>query len=271
MTDQFLRNTHDTLKWLWLVMMTAALATSVKKSYLYLENFATDPLTWFARNEYQPLLFYALGFMPSFLRFFIGNSRYLDLSYLEFTFLKEKPGAEFDSYLKKYSWRKRLYDVIMLITLGIFFVFLGQSVSSPIAFMNCYFFLWAFNVVTLYFGIYFFTDKSNTDSDFGLALVGYNESNKLWKCLKGRHWAAKIWIVNNALHMALFVVLLNIIGCSPQDNWIIYLGLILTNSAIDVNFTLTFYLPDAELINAHCKKELDTNSSMQTNKKAFPG
>ena len=73
--DSVLANTHESLKWSWQVVMGFALYTAVQETYTAFTGPAPMP-----PDELGLCLAIAvLAFLPTFIRFFYGDNRYLDL------------------------------------------------------------------------------------------------------------------------------------------------------------------------------------------------
>ena len=136
--ENLLKNTHESLKWAWQIVMGFSMVVAVHSCYVpflvvldklgivSLESYAGQTPT--VQTSMMSLVLFFVVFMPTFVRFFYGDNRYLDLHYLELTHLANTKGAEeYLSELTQFSGRRRMTDILLLMTHGMIFIFLGNA------------------------------------------------------------------------------------------------------------------------------------------------
>jgi len=142
--DRVLSNTHESLKSSWQIVMGFSMIVAVQEFY----GFAFEGTK--TGHEYiQATVFAPVVFLLTYVRFFLGDNRYLDLHYIEL-----RQWGDIDDYLADLQqtlspWRS-VIDVGLLLTHGIAFVFLAKSIGHPSRFIGFYVLLWASNICWLY-------------------------------------------------------------------------------------------------------------------------
>jgi hypothetical protein len=245
--NEVLENTHASLKWSWQIVMGFALVEAVKLEY------ATIYDGGFLRTDAQFISFFlfCLVFMPVFFRFFYGDSRYLDLHYLELRLKRES--AEYLSELKhKLSLTRRLVDILLLLTHGTIFIFLGQSLNQPDRFLAWYGTLMVSNCIWLAASVRMNVRVARKKE---LSVIDDPTSGQVRretkilteKTFPRRDDAPKFWICNN---MICFLVLAIAWSCYQNAHLgrvgflALCISVCIANSLADVIKMRHFYFPD---------------------------
>jgi len=92
-----LKNSHESLKWLWLIMMGESIVKAIEKYSSLLHPEDVDNLFKLVNIFLTKNSLVLISFIFVFIRFYFGDSRFLDLSYEETLFRKG-----LDSEIKKY-------------------------------------------------------------------------------------------------------------------------------------------------------------------------
>lgn len=226
---EILRNTHESLKWVWLIIMALALIAAVEN---FTEVISAVPIEkpfdlLSMLSTIATLTF--LSFLLVFVRFYFGDSRHLDLSYIETQF---RYGIE--SEVKKYTGAKRALDIASLLLHGILFYFLAANLAA----------------VEKY--IYFFTVLLFANSiwllvqlGFSSALTqGFGKAEAIFGDMK-RYGVLIFWPVNNLVFGTL-LILVTFSSIPYRLYW--GLGLTVLNSIVDFSFAWRFYFPNLSRI-----------------------
>ncbi len=221
--NEILKNIHGSLKWYWQVVMGLAMVKAIDTLYdsIFVKN--TSPQLTFA----IPL--FILGFLPTFLRLYFGDSRYLDEHYIEYR--KWRPVDEFFiDTPKKITAIRFTLDITLLMGIGILIVFMAKALSRPKVFFAAYFALLVFDVVWISLTMW---ANSNLTKDN----ITYQK----------RYKAPNIWIINNLIH-AIFMFVLGLFGVrfdKPLDTFVLILFVVIcsSNSFFDILLTNDFYFP----------------------------
>jgi hypothetical protein len=220
--NEILKNIHGSLKWYWQVVMGLAMVKAIDT--LYDSIFVKGTFLW--GNFAIPLFF--LGFLPTFLRLYFGDSRYLDEHYIEYR--KWRSDDEFfeDTKVKITAKRFKL-DITLLMVIGILIVFMAKSLSRPKIFFAAYFALLVFDVVWISL-----TNPKPTPTPDKIEL-------------QERYKAPYIWRKNNFIHASIMLAsgLLWVRFDKPLDTLvlILFVGLSISNSLFDILLTNKFYFP----------------------------
>jgi hypothetical protein len=231
-----LGNIHTSLKWLWQIIMALALVKGVEiyvsslESKIINSHFDSFVIFW----DINTLVFGSFIFI--FLRFYFGDNRYLDLSYLETSYSR---GLE--NELEKFSGFKRFSDILLLLTHGIFFYFMSRFINNLSNYLFFFNFLLIVNVIWLFIQVGYKTDYGK---DLGKkdVLIGRMKTYK----------PIAIWIINNIT--TLFVMFL-IFFSSSENKYLIGLAVCIINSIVDFIFTWKYYFPDLKPIYDNFNKE----------------
>ena len=226
--NEVLKNLHGSLKWYWQVVMGLAMVKAVDTLYGLL----------FVSREGEPLvlLLFTFAFLPTFIRFYFGDSRYLDAHYIEHR--KWRPVAEYlvDTQ-KKISTVRMLLDITLLMVIGIAFVFMALSLSRPDIFYSTYLALLLFDVLWL-------VGAQRLDKNQRKTPIVVAEQDKN---------APRFWVRNNLIRAIPFMmpclfwyfsyppVQIDLLRMSVQQ--VILIALCITNSYFDIQFVKGYYFP----------------------------
>jgi len=217
-----LSNLHDSLKWLWLIVMGLSLVNAIEV-YTKLLNPQKAETPWGLARMFivEPTLVF-ISFVLVFIRFYFGDSRFLDLSYNETQYSR---GLKVE--LDKYRGRKRLVDIMLLLNHGIFFYFMSFYIGNTDYY--CYFFviLMVVNVFWLLIQVFAGINAKHQEPD---PLIGN---------MKG-HNVLLTWSVNNLIFV---VIISNIIFSDIPQRTILCVGFIILNSVVDLCLTWKYYFP----------------------------
>ncbi len=217
-----LKNSHESLKWLWLIIMGESIVKAIEKysSLLHPENVNNlfSLVNMFLTTNSLVLI----SFVFVFIRFYFGDSRFLDLSYEETLFRK---GLE--SEIKKYSGRKMFFDILLLLTHGIIFYLMALVIADPLHYIIFFIVLLMANTVWLLAQIMVRVTNSRSYDE---PLIG--NLNTVFPML--------VWIINNLIFQ---VIMSYMIFSSYSDKAIYALLASLLNSGFDFYFTWRFYFP----------------------------
>ena len=235
LNEKTVENVRDTLKTLWQIGMLGAMFEVAKR---YGESFgAIDEASRFTSQFVQRIFsddsLYFVSFVLCFLRFFVGDSRMLDLSYVEST---RRDG--FQKTMRKFTPTKQALDLALLVTHAFFFHLMAVNIEKHTTYLSFFFGLSAVNIAWL-----------------GLALYkegGVKDRTDLLTGLK-KNWQIRFWASNNAVWLALFVTT-QYVAPHLQNPWsehmicIVCLLYSIANSVIDFVFTRHFYFPKLHLL-----------------------
>lgn len=230
--NEVLKNLHGSLKWYWQVVMGLAMVKAIDNLYTHLYE------TKSSFEENLTYLIFFCAFLLVFIRFYFGDSRYLDEHYIE-----HRKWQPIDKYLmdisNKISKKRIILDIFLLVIIGIFFVFMAKSLFYPNRFFMAYCFLLLFNVIWLKLTI-------SMNSDYQTPLITSRD----------RYRAPDFWVGNNLIHL-LFMFFLLLYNVAPKPvymgilslNQILLLLLCISNSIFDLLHTSNYYFPklNAEL------------------------
>jgi hypothetical protein len=258
--ESLIRGTYDAFKYSFQILMMYSMVTAAQTCYPTLvESLSIIPNEFFNINHNQlnnqpklnltPSFLFIIVFVPTFVRFFIGDLRYLDLSYRDLTSVAKKTGP--DSYreeILKFSGGKRFFDMLMLLTHGVLFIFLGKSLESISHCAFVYSLLMLINVIWLSFSVTRAKKYTYNEND----LTG-TESMLIQH--KRKDWAPRFWIKNNLAFIVIIILVALFFKAYHRDPndlfyWI-FVGLVVLNSLIDFRVTWFFYFPDYEEILDH--------------------
>ena len=217
-----LSNLHDSLKWLWLIIMGLSLVNAIE---VYAKLFNPQD----AKNPFDLLnMFIAehtivlISFILVFIRFYFGDSRFLDLSYEE-TQYSRGLRAELD----KYGASKRTLDIMLLLNHGIFFYFMSFYIGNSAYYSYFFVILMIVNVFWLLLQVIAGINAKYPEPD---PLIGNMKGNQV--LLK--------WSINNLLFV---IVISYVIFSDLQYRVLICIGLTILNSLVDFCLTWKYYFP----------------------------
>lgn len=242
--DNVLDNTHESLKWSWQIVMGFALVSAVLEAYKVFFTPSELPKIQTLHDQTFSFLVFLLGFIPAFIRFFYGDNRYLDLHYLELRQWNDSETYLID--LKHLSMTRRVVDVLLLLTHGIVFLFMGKALSNPEAFFGTYAVLMATNMLWLITTVNLNRTVTETPppSEVKNLLVGRDKRETE---SPRRDRAPRFWIANNVVALLLFA---GVYIAYIQFPWLgryslLYgcLGVCILNSGLDLGTQREFYWP----------------------------
>jgi len=225
--NEVLRNIHGSLKWYWQVVMGLSMVKAVDNLYvIWFEG--KPPPSLIEKASFSSLF---VAFLLIFIRFYFGDSRYLDEHYIEYR--KWRPIPEYlEDIPHKISKQRTSLDVLMLMIIAILFVFMAKSLSHPRIFFVTYFALLVLNICWLCCTMYLNSNQRPTNI-----------------VKQERYDAPKIWIINNFINSFLMLPFLNIapslaiLTTNQSVQHIVLLILCVTNSIFDFMLTLSYYFP----------------------------
>ena len=180
-------NVRDTLKTLWQVGMLGAMFEVAKR---YGESFGAIDEADFVRDFIHRILsedsIYFVSFVLCFLRFFVGDSRMLDLSYIEST---RREG--FRKTMKKFTPTKQALDLALLVVHAFFFHLMAVNIEKHATYLSFFFCLSAVNILWLSVAL---CEKNWVLGEFD-PLTGMKKD-----------WQILFWAANNAVWLVLSFV-----------------------------------------------------------------
>ncbi len=120
--NDVLKNLHGSLKWYWQVVMGLAIVKAVDMLY-------TSTVPKICDESVIAGLCFFLVFLPTFARFYFGDSRALDKHYIEYQ--KWQSINEKSIILSRVLRIIMGLDVLLLMLIGICFVFMAPSLANP--------------------------------------------------------------------------------------------------------------------------------------------
>lgn len=243
-----LHNSHDSLKWMWQIVMGASLVIAVQTSYedirLLLMLFEKENNNIII-NSVNVVLLLILVYIPLFFRVFYGNNRYIDLNYTEVLISKQKNFNRI-IHLNQFTGLSRFIDILSLILHGILFIILGSVINEPILFIYTMLIFLVINILYLLFVVFKNNIKIHKPNLKHFTQRMYDARKKHLK-EKPRNDALLFWIINNFIHMLLLIITL-IFSNTLGNILMIYISIIIlfSNSIFDIFYTWEFYFPDVE-------------------------
>jgi len=239
-----LQNIHESLKWLFQLVMALAMVNAIR---VYGDSLDTLII----HNPYDFIIIFFnintivfISFIIVFVRFYFGDARYLDLSYLEtqyFYGLRDE--------IARFSGWKRFADIVLLLSHGICFFLMSSYMQSPRNYLYFFVLLLIVNITWLVLQLIFkfgdlFTELIGLKVEKSTSyrkirkevLMGYMENYK----------PLLIWVTNNAA----FVIFLLLLFLISNQNYALYiaLGLTFANSLVDLFSAWKYYFPNLENI-----------------------
>jgi hypothetical protein len=129
--NEVLKNIHGSLKWFWQLIMGFAMAQAVGMvSVTLLENPRS--------HQWVPTILFVVAFVPTFIRFYFGHARHLDIHYIEDR--RWRPEERFFPEVRACISPLRWWiDVVRLLTHGIIFVLLARLLGSNTFLFFCFY------------------------------------------------------------------------------------------------------------------------------------
>ncbi|TVL96577.1 MAG: hypothetical protein CV087_23620 [Candidatus Brocadia sp. WS118] len=228
-----LANLHNSLKWLWQVIMAIALVSAVwgYSQSLNINNSENifDFLAMFLNIE----LLVFTSFILAFIRFYFGDSRYLDISYSE---TLHQYGLEIA--ITKFSGTKSFLDILLLLTHGMFICLMSFYINAPLVYL--YFFVGFLIANVIWLTIQYRHKFHIVSSRERL----YREAQK--KALKDPYILQggkplKRWSINNSIFIVLLLIVI-LYNIEPTIH--IGITLCILNSLFDFIYTWRYYFPN---------------------------
>jgi hypothetical protein len=218
-----LRNLHDSLKWLWLVIMAFSLVNAIE---VYTKQYNLQDL----KNPFDLVknMFFTehtvvlISFIFIFIRFYFGNSRFLNVSYEETLYRR---GLEIE--LDKYSGLKRTTDIMLLLSQGILVCIMSFYIGNSDYYSYFFVIFMVINVFWFLLQVFFNINARHQEPD---PLIGN---------MKGQQVLVR-WCANNFLFIILIICVISS-ECPIRTQ--IYIGLTILNSVIDFRLTWKYYFP----------------------------
>ena len=223
---EVLRNTHNILNWLWVLIMVLAADKAIQNLIYYADPVTGNEVlrTW---SDFTPqIVVLFIVFLFTMVRFYHGDTRYLDRTYLEAQL------SEFDP--KVHSYVDRILDFYILVLHGIIFYAMAAFQREFIGFATVY-------VILLYFNVIWLT------------VLYYRQGSRIRKGILGAESrqaaievqrAAKWWITNNFVCASLLLPLLILGDHIKVAYGLVIFGIVAAaNTIIDYTGTKYFYFP----------------------------
>ena len=229
-----LSNLHDSLKWLWLIIMGFSLVNAIE---VYANSLNPQDVT----NPFNLVKMFAvestvvfISFILVFIRFYFGDNRFLDLSYQETQYNR---GLKAELY--KYSGIKRASDIMLLLSHSIFFYFMSFHIDNSTHYSYFFIVLMVVNVFWLWLQVFAGINAKYQQPD---PLIGNMQSSKV----------LLIWSMNNFVFASIICCM--IFSGLPHRVGIC-IGLTILNSVVDFCFTWKYYFPPLLNLYEHDKKK----------------
>ncbi|HEX74099.1 MAG TPA: hypothetical protein G4N93_03000 [Dehalococcoidia bacterium] len=227
---EVLRNTHNILTWLWILIMVLAAGKAIQNLIYYVDPVTRNEVlrNWSDFTPQVVVLF--LVFLFTMVRFYHGDTRYLDRTYLEAQL------AEFDPEV--HSYFDRILDFYILVFHGIIFYAMASFEREFVGFVTVYVILLYFNVAWL--AVLYYRQRARIRR----GALGDDSRQAAMEVQR----AAKWWIVNNMVCASLLVPLLFTTDCIKAPYSLTIFGIVaMANTIIDYLGTKYFYFPLARL------------------------
>lgn len=208
-----LERLESNYKIIYTVIMSAPLIVALQNMIMHTDakTGIWDIRPWQELSIETNLLF--VVFLLFFIRFFLGDLRYLDLKYLEF-----KRGA---SHVEDYSPASRFIDFISLVIHSIFFYMLASAITNFVYFYQILIIILCINSAWLYF-VYFKTNSVNR--------------NRLEMASSLR------WALNNSI-CALILIIVYFLNLTYLVGLSVFLFVAAVNTFADFAFSWRMYFP----------------------------
>ncbi len=214
-SKEILRNSYSTLKWIWAIVMALAVEQAVETFIYYVDPTTGVEIIRDWRHFYMKDVLIFIIFIVTIVRFYHGDSRYLDRTYLESRLEGFGPR-------RAPSARSRFFDFYFLLCHAIIFYVLAASQRYFLYFFYVYIFLLFFNSIWL--GTTYLRAPKKEDVRFP------------------RNWA-----VNNIIHVYCLLSLYFLTNeLASSYSHIAFFFLALSNSFFDYFTTWSYYFPRIE-------------------------
>ena len=225
-----MKHAHDAIRIVVAVIMAVALKRAVEATFNPPAGAEVKTLSMFTAGEVAAFLV----FLVTIARFFMGDMRHLDTTYLDPIMGTKEAGPGETRPLN------RFLDFYLLLTHGIIFFYMATSIASTRYFFLFYTFLILFNtlwlVVITVLGANTVDHRSAVEELKRRGAVGF---------LRTRPPQTR-WALNNTLFGGLFVLVLVYGSLLSVPLLIPFVVLALGNSAVDYFLTWEFYFPPFE-------------------------
>lgn len=212
-SKEVLRNSHSTIKWIWTIVMALAVEKAIE-TFIY----CIDPMTGAEvirdlQNFYIRDFLLFITFIFTIVRFYHGDCRYIDMTYLESWFKASDPESA-------PSPRSRFFDFYLLVLHAILFYALAASQRYFFYFFNIYASLLLINSIWL----------------STIYLRSSNKKNVRYP----RNWA-----INNVVHLCFLAGLYFLTdGLAAPCAYIVFFSIAVSNSFFDYLTTWSYYFPE---------------------------
>lgn len=205
-----LLNAHDAVTLFYSLLLVLGVREGLVRLLLRPDGSPVSPLSL----PVERLAVFAV-FLLLVARFFLGNVRHVDSSYIEPLFRADPP-------LERVSAMNRMFDFAWMLFQAIVLFYLGTLVGRTREFFVVVTFLLVVDIVWLSYS-----------------------SLRLDKVTEGGSLSSEmIWVLNNAAHVVLFLLLFATVPVGTGRNWwlaFVFLGIV--NSVLDVGLTWDEYFP----------------------------
>jgi hypothetical protein len=202
-TEEYLKNTHDTYRLFYTVLLTIGIGQGFTT---VLDRLGSAPLTEIIREIHILLIFSA--FLLIVFRFFLGGTRYLDATYLEVPFDDIRAS-------KVSSQHFRALDILLLFFDAGVIILLGSLITQPRRFFVVFAILLVVDAIWA-LGTSYHVEEMREDGEITPQVK---------------------WGINNGGHFLLVTIALTWFGLPAL------LMLSYTNSAFDLYCTFDTYFP----------------------------
>ena len=257
-----LENTHATFRILWQILMGLALATAIESFYGMLSALILTKNTEWIHSLIIVSINFGI-FLLIFLRFFWGDSRYLDLHYMElFLQVSQSHPDKIGEELNRLSGERRFFDIVLLTANGTSFIFLGHTLRNFYHFYIVYAVVMLINVLGLFYNKHLHARKEvlMRQEDKQKAALAHEGAKIKHSREINPNDAPRFWIKNNLIALILMVgTFLMFELTSVVSLHIFQLTMIiicLVNCFLDFWKTWDFYFPElGELISPNIEEQ----------------
>ena len=204
-------------------------------------------------SDYNISLFFIIAnfliFLSTFIRFFWGDSRYLDLHYRELiTQIRLFQPGQIDDEFDRMTGKRRFFDIVLLTIHGTIFIFLGFSVDSFYFYVG-YAVLMITNSLWLTYNKHLDIKKETIIEKINTQRAALGQGGTLTKQIKtiNSDYAPRYWIKNNFVAFLLmaitYVISLFISGFPATLLYAIMVSICVVNCILDFWKTWDFYFP----------------------------
>lgn len=227
-----MKHAHDAIRIVFAVIMAVALKRAVETTFNPPAGAEVKTLSMFTAGEIAVFLV----FLVTIARFFMGDMRHLDTTYLDpIMGTKEADPGETRPL-------NRFLDFYLLLTHGIIFFYMATSIAST----RYFFFLYTFLILFNTFWLVLVTVLGAKTIDSSRAIEEWRKRGMVG-FLRTRPPQIR-WALNNTFFGGLFVIVLVYGSLLSFPLLIPFVALALANSAVDYFLTWEFYFPPFEVL-----------------------